>query len=81
MRRIAVLVSLVAAFVAVAAPAALACGSLVAANGSVQLIRTATLAAYQDGVEHYVTNFEFAGAPESFGSVVPLPGEPTKVQR
>jgi hypothetical protein len=80
-RRIAVLASLVTAFVVVAAPAALACGSLVAANGAVQLVRTATLAAYQDGVEHYVTNFEFAGTPKSFGSVVPLPDEPTKVQR
>jgi hypothetical protein len=81
MRRTAVLASLVIAFVLVAAPAALACGSLVAANGAVQLVRTATLAAYQDGTEHYVTNFEFAGQPESFGSVVPLPAEPTKVQR
>jgi Uncharacterized protein conserved in bacteria (DUF2330) len=81
MRRIVVVASLVTAIVLVAAPAALACGSLVAANGAVQLVRTSTLAAYQDGVEHYVTNFEFAGKPESFGSVVPLPAEPTKVQR
>jgi len=81
MRRFVVSASLVTALVVVAAPAALACGSLVAANGAVQLVRTSTLAVYQEGTEHYVTNFEFAGKPESFGSVVPLPAEPTKVQR
>jgi hypothetical protein len=65
----------------VAAPMAGACGSLIAANGAVNLVRTSTLAAYHDGVEHYVTNFEFTGAPESFGSIVPLPDQPTKVER
>jgi len=40
----------------------LACGGLVAPNGSVNLVRTTTLAAYVDGVEHYVTSFEFTGA-------------------
>jgi hypothetical protein len=58
-----------------------ACGSLVAPNGSVQLVRTTTLAAYHDGVEHYVTSFSFAGTPTSFGSIVPLPAEPSKVER
>ena len=41
----------------VTASAAGACGSLVAANGAVNLVRTTTLAAYHDGVEHYVTSF------------------------
>ena len=51
-------------------------------NGAVNLVRTSTLAAYHDGVEHYVTSFEFTGgAPETFGSIIPLPGEPTKVER
>lgn len=58
-----------------------ACGSLVAANGAVRLIRTTTLAAWHDGVEHYVTNFEFASNQASFGSIVPLPGNPTDVRR
>jgi hypothetical protein len=53
----------------------------VAANGAVSLLRTTTLAAHHDGVEHYVTSFQFAGRPETFGSIVPLPGRPTKVER
>jgi hypothetical protein len=60
---------------------ALACGGLVNANGSVTLVRTTTLAAYHAGVEHYVTSFEFAGGEGEFGSIVPLPGVPTKVIR
>ena len=63
-----------------AAPA-FACGGLVAPNGAVQLLRTTTLAAHVDGVEHYVTSFAFASPEESFGSIVPLPGEPTTVER
>ena len=65
----------------VAAPSVGACGSLIAPNGAVNLVRTATLAAYDDGVEHYVTSFEFTGAPESFGSIIPLPDRPTTVEK
>jgi hypothetical protein len=64
----------------VAAPA-WACGGLVAPNGSVQLVKTTTLAAYHRGIEHYVTSFEFAGGGGEFGSIVPLPGVPTQVIR
>ena len=64
----------------VAAPA-WACGGLVNANGSVTLVRTTTMAAYHQGVEHYVTSFEFAGGKGEFGSIIPLPGVPTKVIR
>jgi hypothetical protein len=60
---------------------AAACGSLVADNGAVNLVRTSTLAAYHDGVEHYVTSFEFAGAQGKFGSIVPLPDRPSLVER
>ena len=66
--------------VAVAAPA-LACAGLVAPNGSVRLTRTATLAGYHDGVEHYITSFRFEGGGAKFGSIVPLPGVPSKVTR
>lgn len=59
----------------------MACGGLVAANGAVRLVRTSTLAAYHDGVEHYVTSFQFASGQESFGSIVPLPGVPSAVER
>lgn len=62
----------------VAGPA-LACGGLLAPNGTVNLVRTSTLAAYHDGIEHYVTGFEFAGAGGKFGSIIPLPAIPTKV--
>ncbi|MDP9326774.1 MAG: DUF2330 domain-containing protein [Actinomycetota bacterium] len=59
---------------------ALACGGLVAPNGTISLTRTTTLAAYHDGVEHYVTSFEFAGASAGeVGSIVPLPGVPIRV--
>jgi hypothetical protein len=67
--------------VVVTASAAGACGSLVAANGAVNLVRTTTLAAYHDGVEHYVTSFEFTGVPKSFGSIIPLPDKPSKVEK
>lgn len=60
----------------------LACGGLVAPNGSVSLVRTTTLAACVDGVEHYVTSFEFAGAGGGkFGSIVPLPDVPSDVNK
>jgi hypothetical protein len=75
-----VLTSLVALLVIVPAGSAFACGGLVTPNGTVSLVRTTTLAAYHAGVEHYVTSFEFAGADATeVGSIVPLPGVPTKV--
>jgi hypothetical protein len=81
MRRL-LLVPVVAVIVVLAtASAALACGSLIGPNGAVQLVRTSTLAAWHDGVEHYVTNFEFASDQTSFGSIIPLPAEPTTVER
>ncbi|MGH2755920.1 MAG: DUF2330 domain-containing protein [Actinomycetota bacterium] len=64
----------------IAAPA-LACGGLVNPNGTVSLLRTSTLVGYVDGVEHYVTSFEFAGGGSKFGSIVPLPAVPTDVKR
>ncbi len=60
---------------------ALACAGLIGSNGTVQLLRTTTLAAYRDGVEHYVTSFTFQGGGGQFGSLVPLPGVPSKVER
>ena len=69
-----------ATLVAIAAPA-WACGGLIAPNGAVGLVKTSTLAAYHDGIEHYVTQFEFAGAEGEFGSIVPLPGVPEKVRK
>src|SRR4051794_37703015 len=63
------------------APPALACGGLVGENGTIRLTRTSTLAAFHDGVERYVTSFQFSGTGESVGSIVPLPDIPSKVER
>jgi hypothetical protein len=78
--RLLVPAAIVALVIGVAAPAS-ACGGLVNPNGSVTLIRTTTLAAYHEGIEHYVTSFEFAGGEGEFGSIIPLPGVPTRVIR
>ena len=63
----------------VAATPVLACGGLIGPNGAVNLLRTSTFAGYHDGIEHYVTSFQFAGGGGSFGSITPLPGVPTSV--
>src|SRR5882672_4636486 len=60
---------------------ALACGGLIGPNGAVNLLRTTTLAGYHDGQEHYVTAFQFAGGGGAFGSITPLPGIPTSVEK
>ena len=69
-----------AVMVGMAGPA-IACGGVFSTNGEVNLTRTTTLAAYADGVEHYITAFEFAGAGGAFGSIIPLPDVPTSVER
>ena len=76
--RVAGLAVLIAA--AIASPA-LACAGLIGPNGAVNLVRTTTLAAHHDGVEHYITAFSFQGGGGKFGSIVPLPGIPTTVER
>jgi len=58
-----------------------ACAGLIGSNGAVNLGRTTTLAAYHDGVEHYVTSFEFLGGGGEFGTLIPLPGVPSDVER
>src|ERR1044071_3392405 len=65
---------------AVVAPT-FACGGLIGPNGAVNLLRTTTLAGYHNGVEHYVTAFQFAGGGGAFGSITPLPGIPSSVVR
>jgi hypothetical protein len=63
------------------ASSALACGGLIGPGGAVNLSRTTTLAAHHNGVEHYVTAFKYAGGGGEFGSIVPLPAMPTKVEK
>jgi hypothetical protein len=67
--------------IALAATPALACGGLIGPNGAVNLLQTTTLAAYHDGQEHYVTAFQFAGGGGAFGSLTPLPGVPSSVEK
>lgn len=81
MRRIALLLVLVTIMAVLAAGPAGACGGLVGENGTIRLTRTSTLAAHHNGIERYVTNFEFTGTGEEVGSIVPLPAVPTKVER
>src|ERR1051326_3152063 len=55
---------------------ALACGGLIAPDGDVRLDRAATLIAWHDGIEHYMTSFAYEGNASSLGWIVPLPAEP-----
>lgn len=64
----------------VAGPA-LACGGLIGPNGAVNLLRTTTFAGYHDGVEHYITAFQFQGGGGAFGSITPLPGIPSAIEK
>lgn len=80
MRRL-MIVPFVLVFLTTSAGAALACAGVFSPNGNVNLLRTSTLAGYADGIEHYVTSFTFSGGGGEFGSVVPLPGVPTTVER
>ena len=66
---------------ALAVSPVLACGGLIGPNGAVNLLRTTTLAGYHDGEEHYITAFQFAGGGGAFGSLTPLPGVPSKVEK
>jgi hypothetical protein len=84
MRRLITTLAILAGAVAALAtgPAAvLACAGLIGSNGAVNLGRTTTLAAYSDGVEHYVTAFQFQGGGGQFGTLIPLPGVPSNVER
>ena len=81
MRRLMAATAAAAATITFTAVPVLACGGLIGPNGAVNLLRTTTFAGYHDGVEHYVTAFEFAGGGGEFGSITPLPGVPTKVER
>src|ERR1700741_2741138 len=56
-------------------------GGRLGPDGAVTLLRTTTFAGYHDGYEHYVTAFKFAGGGGKFGSITPLPGIPTNVER
>lgn len=81
MRRTPIVVATVLTVSVLGAGPALACAALIGPDGFVRVQRTTTLAAYHDGVEHYVTSFEFAGGGAEFGAIVPLPGIPSEVEK
>lgn len=68
------------AFQVAQAQSALACGGLVAPNGSVRLDRAATLIAWHGGIEQYMTSFTYQGDAKNLGWIVPLPAVPLKIQ-
>lgn len=78
---IAAIAALAAGTLSLGPSLAHACAGLIGSNGAVNLGRTTTLAGYHDGVEHYVTAFQFQGGGGEFGALIPLPGVPTKVER
>ncbi|MGH9197678.1 MAG: DUF2330 domain-containing protein, partial [Acidimicrobiia bacterium] len=80
LKRLFVLSTVVSGLLLLSGPA-LACSALIGPRGSVELGRTTTLAGYWGGKEHYVTAFKFGGGGGKFGSIVPLPGIPDKVER
>ena len=80
-RRVGAALGAALVIVAMTAAPTLACGGLIGPNGAVNLLRTTTLAAYHDGAEHYVTAFQFAGGGGAFGSLTPLPGIPSSVEK
>ncbi len=59
---------------------ALACGGLIAPDGDVRLDRAATLIAWHDGIEHYMTAFAYQGDVPSLGWIVPLPAVPINIE-
>jgi hypothetical protein len=81
MRRLGIALGATVVALVLTTGSTLACGGLIGPNGAVNLLRTTTLAGYHDGVEHYVTAFQFAGGGGKFGSITPLPGVPSKVEK
>jgi hypothetical protein len=80
LKRIIVPLALAAVFCAFQSLPALACGGLIAPDGDVRLGRAATLVAYHDGIEHYLTTFTYEGNESKVGWIVPLPAVPLKIQ-
>jgi hypothetical protein len=76
---VALAVGFLATQIAIQAPAALACGALVAPNGSVRLARATTLVAWHNGIEHYLSSFSYQGDVSDVGWIIPLPAVPISI--
>ena len=81
MRRIGIILPATLLGLLLTAGPTLACGGLIGPNGAVNLLRTTTFAGYHNGEEHYITAFQFAGGGGAFGSLTPLPGVPSSVEK
>ena len=81
MRRIGIILPATLLGLLLTAGPTLACGGLIGPNGAVNLLRTTTFAGYHNGMEHYITAFQFAGGGGAFGSITPLPAIPTSVEK
>src|SRR5688500_4823743 len=81
MRRTLITLAAIALSLMLAQAPAAACAGLIGSNGAVNLGRTTTLAAYHNGVEHYITAFQFLGGGGQFGTLIPLPGIPSDVEK
>src|SRR5262245_4694779 len=81
MRRVPAAIAASVLMIGLTAGSAAACGGLIGPNGAVNLLRTTTFAGYHQGVEHYVTAFQFAGGGGEFGSLTPLPGVPSHSEK
>jgi len=80
-RRLMAVLAAALGLVVVAPAAAFACGGLVAPGHAEVLQQATTLVAWHGGYEHYVTGFQFAGAASRFGYIIPLPGNPIRIQK
>src|SRR5712691_8038455 len=65
---------------AVQALPAFACGGLIAPDGEVRLSRATTLVAWHNGIERYLTAFQYQGNVSRLGWIVPLPAVPLKIE-
>ena len=78
-KRFAILILPFALFL-LQAQSAFACGGLVAPDGEVTLSRATTLVAWHNGIEHYLTTFQYQGNVSRLGWIVPLPAVPLKIE-
>jgi Uncharacterized protein conserved in bacteria (DUF2330) len=79
LKRFAILVCALAFFI-LQSQSALACGGLIAPNGAIRLSRAATLVAWHNGIERYMTSFTYQGDVSKLGWIVPLPTVPLKIE-
>jgi len=78
-KRLAILLLPIALFL-LQAQSVFACGGLVAPDGEVVLSRATTLVAWHNGIEHYLTTFQYQGNVSRLGWIVPLPAVPLKIE-